>query len=224
MTIIRYVYDDTGWYLVSISWYCLILGGTWSAKGLYACIYWKKWRFGRVLPMPDTQTDRQTSEYGWRFYQTPCKKGGGHQQRPGEEESLVELEEGGGSGRRGWSAFFIAASHTGYYNNIMQCSLWSAFFIAASHTEEEVSSILAMASRPAPCGSPAATIASAMRGSSASPGSLTGCKAMEEFLDSAWRGQRTTEERETLGERRRTPRGQSPILLPLDLVDFNKRK
>ena len=49
-------------------------------------------------------------------------------------------------------------------------------------------------------------------------------KAMEEFLDSAWRGQRTTEERETLGERRRTPRGRSPILLPLDLVDFNKRK
>ena len=36
------VYDDNGWYLVSISWYCLILGGTRSAKGLYACIYWKK--------------------------------------------------------------------------------------------------------------------------------------------------------------------------------------
>ena len=49
-------------------------------------------------------------------------------------------------------------------------------------------------------------------------------KAMEEFLDSAWRGHRTTEEKETLGERRRTPRGRSPILLPLDLVDFNKRK
>ena len=49
-------------------------------------------------------------------------------------------------------------------------------------------------------------------------------KVMEEFLDSAWRGQRTKEERETLGERRRTPRGRSPILLPLDLVDFNKRK
>ena len=91
-------------------------------------------------------------------------------------------------------------------------------------SEMEVSSILAMATWPTPCGSPAATIASAMRGSSASPGSLTGYKAMEEFLDSAWRGQRTTEERETLGERRRTPRGRSPILLPLDLVDFNKRK
>ena len=54
------VYDDTGWYLVSISWYCLILGGTWSAKGLYACIYWKKWRFGRVTPMPHIS---QTKEY-----------------------------------------------------------------------------------------------------------------------------------------------------------------
>ena len=36
------VYDDTGWYLVSISWNCLVLGGTGSAKGLYAFIYWKK--------------------------------------------------------------------------------------------------------------------------------------------------------------------------------------
>ena len=50
------VYDDTGWYLVSISWYCLLLGGAGSAKGLYACIYWKKERLGRATPMPDTQT------------------------------------------------------------------------------------------------------------------------------------------------------------------------
>ena len=55
------VYDDTGWYLVSISWYCLVLGGTGSAKGLYACIYWKKWRFGRVLPMPDRQTTEDSA-------------------------------------------------------------------------------------------------------------------------------------------------------------------
>ena len=34
------VYDDTGWYLVSLSWYCLVLGGRGSAKGLDACIYW----------------------------------------------------------------------------------------------------------------------------------------------------------------------------------------
>ena len=54
------VYDDTGWYLVSISWYCLVLGGTGSAKGLYAFIYWKNWRFGRVLPMPHIS---QTTEY-----------------------------------------------------------------------------------------------------------------------------------------------------------------
>ena len=26
------VYDDTGWYLVSIGWYCLVLSGTGSAK------------------------------------------------------------------------------------------------------------------------------------------------------------------------------------------------
>ena len=54
------VYDDTGWDLVSISWYCLVLGGTGSAKGLYACIHWKKWRLGQVLPMPDI---RQTTKY-----------------------------------------------------------------------------------------------------------------------------------------------------------------
>ena len=54
------VYDDTGWYLVSISWHCLVLGGTWSAKGLYACIYCKKWRFGRVTLMPHIS---QTAEY-----------------------------------------------------------------------------------------------------------------------------------------------------------------
>ena len=53
------VYDDTGWYLISLSWYYLILGGTGSVKGLYACIYWKKWRFGRVLPMPHRHTDNR---------------------------------------------------------------------------------------------------------------------------------------------------------------------
>ena len=45
------------WVISGTLWYCLILGGTWSAKGLYACIYWKKWRFGRVTPMPHTLTD-----------------------------------------------------------------------------------------------------------------------------------------------------------------------
>ena len=47
----------------------------------------------------------------------------------------------------------------------------NAFFTRLQR--EEVSSILAMSTRPAPCGSPAATIASAMRGSSASPGVQT---------------------------------------------------
>ena len=53
------VFDDTGWYLVSLRWFCLVLGGTWSAKGLYACIYKKKWRFGRVTLMLDSQTDNR---------------------------------------------------------------------------------------------------------------------------------------------------------------------
>ena len=45
------VYDDTGKCLVSISWYCLVLGDTGSAR---ACmpVYWEKW----VLPMHDIQT------------------------------------------------------------------------------------------------------------------------------------------------------------------------
>ena len=38
--------------------YCIGL-----SKGLYACIYWKKWRFGRVTPMPDILTHSQTTEY-----------------------------------------------------------------------------------------------------------------------------------------------------------------
>ena len=43
-------------------------------------------------------------------------------------------------------------------------------------------------------------------------------EAMEEFVNSAWRGQRTSEEREPspLGERRTPPRGRSPILLLLN--------
>ena len=42
-----------------VSQYCLVLSCIRSAKGLYSCIYWKKWRFGQVSPMPD----RQTTEY-----------------------------------------------------------------------------------------------------------------------------------------------------------------
>ena len=60
------VYDDTDWCLVGISWYCLVLGGTGLAKGLNACIDWKKWRFGQVTPMPDisfTHTQHNISSY-----------------------------------------------------------------------------------------------------------------------------------------------------------------
>ena len=53
----------TEWYWVSITQYCLGLSCIGSAKGLYACIYWKKWRFGRVTPMPHTLTHSQTTEY-----------------------------------------------------------------------------------------------------------------------------------------------------------------
>ena len=66
---------------------------------------------------------------------------------------------------------------------------------------EEVSSIQVSSTRPALCGSLVATIASAIRGqSSARPCHLTCVKeALEELLNSAWRGQRMSEERETLG-------------------------
>ena len=53
------VYDFTGWYLVSISWYCLVLGGTGSAKG---CIYWKKveiWSGVTNRCLTDTETDNR---------------------------------------------------------------------------------------------------------------------------------------------------------------------
>ena len=46
----------TWWYWVSITRYCLVLSCIGSVKCLYACIHWKKWRFGRVLPIPHTQT------------------------------------------------------------------------------------------------------------------------------------------------------------------------
>ena len=60
------VYDDTGWDLVRISWYCLILGGTQVQGQQRACMpvyIGKKWRFGRVLPMPDIHTDNRIKGY-----------------------------------------------------------------------------------------------------------------------------------------------------------------
>ena len=50
------VYDDTGWYLVSVSWHCLVLCGAGSAKGLYACILGKN---GCYRCLTDRHTDRQ---------------------------------------------------------------------------------------------------------------------------------------------------------------------
>ena len=53
--------DDTGWYLVSISWYCLVSGGTGSGRGLYACMYIFEKSVGLVglIPMPHTLNHRQ---------------------------------------------------------------------------------------------------------------------------------------------------------------------
>ena len=45
----------TWWYWVIIIRYWLALDGTGSVYGFYSRIYWKKWRFGQVLPIPHTQ-------------------------------------------------------------------------------------------------------------------------------------------------------------------------
>ena len=38
----------------------MVIGDTGSVEGIYAFIYFTKWRSGRVLPMPDGQTHSQT--------------------------------------------------------------------------------------------------------------------------------------------------------------------
>ena len=43
-----------------------LLVGTESVQGFYACIYWKKWRFGRVTQMPDSQTTEYSATQGGR--------------------------------------------------------------------------------------------------------------------------------------------------------------
>ena len=53
------VYDNTGWYLVSIKLVLLDIRWYRVSKGLVCLIYWKKSIFGQVSPMPD----RQTTEY-----------------------------------------------------------------------------------------------------------------------------------------------------------------
>ena len=52
------VYDDTGWYLVSISWYCLVLGGTWSA-----CMPVYIGKSGDLVGCYRSLTHSQTTEY-----------------------------------------------------------------------------------------------------------------------------------------------------------------
>ena len=56
------VYDNTGWYLVSIKLVLLDIRWYRVSKGLVCLIYWKKSIFGQVSPMPDRQTDRQQNE------------------------------------------------------------------------------------------------------------------------------------------------------------------
>ena len=91
----------------------------------------------------------------------------------------------------------------------------NAFFTRLQR--EEVSSILAMSTRPAPCGSPAVTIASAMRGGSASPGVQTlVTRPWRSFITRHGGARGRRRGGNPLGERRRPPRGRSPILLPLN--------
>ena len=39
----------------------MVIDDTGSVKGIYAFIYWTKWRSGQVLPMPDWMTDSLTT-------------------------------------------------------------------------------------------------------------------------------------------------------------------
>ena len=128
---------------------------------------------------------------------------------------MVELEEGGGSAAPRLVGHLHQQLPAQVYNNIKQCSLCRPTSSPASCTEEEVSSILAMSTRPAPCGSPAATIASAMRGSSASPGILTGCKAMEEFFGLGMEGPEDDGGEGNLGRvEKNTKRAESNVAPP----------
>ena len=49
---------------VIISWYCLVLWCTESVQySFYVSIYWTKWRFGWVLPVPNRLADWLTTKY-----------------------------------------------------------------------------------------------------------------------------------------------------------------
>ena len=51
-----------------------------------------------------------------------------------------------------------------------------------------------------------------------------GYKAMEEFYNSAWRGQRTSEGREPFGREKKTTERAEPNFAPPQLEVFNGRK
>jgi len=51
-------------YWVSMERHWFNLGGTRSAKGHYAFIWWKKWRFGQVLLITRSQTHRRWNTRG----------------------------------------------------------------------------------------------------------------------------------------------------------------
>ena len=52
------VKDSNGRYWVSMRRYQVVIDVTGSVEGIYAFIYWKKWRSGQVLPMPHRLTHR----------------------------------------------------------------------------------------------------------------------------------------------------------------------
>ena len=53
---------NNSWYLVvlSKSQYEAVIDVIGSVQGIYAFIYWTKWRFGQMLPIPDSLTHWQT--------------------------------------------------------------------------------------------------------------------------------------------------------------------
>ena len=125
--------------------------------------------------------------------------------------------------------------HQCLFTQVGQLTINKIFFDKAdyinafSHSmlqREEVFLILTMSSRPAPCGSPAVTIASAMRGGSASPGVQT-------LVTRPWRsfitrhgGARGRQRRGNppFGREEKTTKRAEPNFAPPQLVVFNGRK
>ena len=65
----------TGWYFVVLGQYNLVLLGIkWycvKVSGFYACIYFKKWRFGRVLQQ---EQQKKSVQFFSRHFATKIKK------------------------------------------------------------------------------------------------------------------------------------------------------